>query len=458
MIPESGYSICYARDLKTFSKALTKHLYEKFCRSKSDIIENGRLDHLSSAIYSYFIQSTTLNPDVEMAFSTTSSPRDIICEAVRDLLQVSGIYFSVKCGSFCEETRNVLNDIICHKEHLVIADETKRAVNELIVIVLERIRSDALRYYEETTQEGDNRRTYAYWNEIIAATADSREKLDTVICKYENDNKDDLSFFEYVTDLLYRINTDISNIYYLFRVYHREIPGNEEQDCFGKDVYGILIKVVSETMKTKGYSVDRIRMTSKKMHGILIKLGLFNGDMHPDVFLSYFNELFHKWESDVVIGVLEEIIKVYREIFADLGMCAAFGFTENGYRYYMEKNAILRPEGIAREIMLDRIDTVCRILSAENTSEGDDDECYKDVYEQYMTKEKSLWVKQVQMMKIVSDIREYYNNRCDDEHERKRIGDDFTIYYSMKYEERKTLYNKRQNWDPIGFLTGNDDE
>lgn len=458
MIPESGYSICYARDLRSFSKALTEHMYEKFCKNKSDIIENGRLDHLSSAIYSYFIQDTALNPDVKMAFSTTSSPRDIICESVRDLLQVSGIFFSVEYGPFCKKTGDVINDIMCHKEHPVRVDEIKRAINELTGIILDRFRSEVLRHYKQTTQESDNRRTYAYWNEIIGAAAISREKLDAVICKYEDDNGDDLPFFEYVTDILYRINTNICNIYYLCRIYHREIPGNEKQDWFGKEVYGILTKVVSETMTTDGYSADRIRMTSEKMHSILIKLGLFNGDMQPDVFLSYFDELFHNWESGFVIGVLEEIIKVYREIFADLGMCAAFGFTEDGYKYYMEKNAILRPEGIAREIMLDRIDTVCRILRSDNTSEGDDDKYYKDVYEEYMTKEKSLWVKQTQMMEIVSDIRAYYNNRFDDVHERKRIGDEFASYYNMKYEERKNLYNKQQNADSIRFLTEDVDE
>lgn len=454
MIPESRFSIWYDRDLKFFSEALTEHLYEKFCRNKADIIENGRLDYLPSAIYSCFIHGSTLKLDGEMAFSTTAGPRDIICEAVRDLLQVSGIYFSSEYSSFCEKTRKTISHIICCKNKPIMVDETNEAVIELTGIVLERIRKEAMNHYVKTTKNNDSRRTYAYWNKIVGAAIESREKLDAIICDYAEINKDDRSYFEYLVELLYQINTDVNNIRYVSHLYQNVIPGNEEKNDFGKEVYGVLTRIVSETMCIKGYSMDRIRMTSKKMHAILIKLGLFNGDMQPDVFLSYFNELFNHWKSVEVIGALKEIIKGYREIFADLGMCAAFGFTEDGYRYYMEKNATLRPERIASEIMLERIETVCRILNSENTSKGDDDKYYRDVYEEYLKHEKSLWVKQVKMMKTVLDIGKYYNTRCDDEHVRKRIGNDFMHYYSMKYEERKTLYNNRKDMDPIEFLIG----
>lgn len=103
-----------------------------------------------------------------------------------------------------------------------------------------------------------------------------------------------------------------------------------------------------------------IWITFKENQRLFVSLGVINSDSGR--FVEMYKELVKRLSEDSIQKKVDELVRLYEEIFADLAMCEAFDFSANAYVMYSihifmkERNF---PEEVAYDMTLDRL---CAVL------------------------------------------------------------------------------------------------
>ncbi len=100
-------------------------------------------------------------------------------------------------------------------------------------------------------------------------------------------------------------------------------------------------------------------ITFKKNQRLLTSMGVINEDGRE--FAKVYSGFLEKLPRELVRGQISDMLSLYEEVFADIGMCSAFGFSSYGYFMY-SIHIIMKERGLlssrARNFTVDRISTV----------------------------------------------------------------------------------------------------
>lgn len=196
-----------------------------------------------------------------------------------------------------------------------------------------------------------------------------------------------------------------------------------------------------------------------------------------DTFISVFLKLFNGWDMERFSGTVSEYMKVYEEVFADLGMCAAFRFSRVGYgNYIVEKFSYEREKekSEGKSITRERLRLVFAVLGepekdeklAEKNSDGKDlgetEERWREEIESLMKKQPRAgkhdahfkevftkqivnadWVKACRENDVVQAIGKYYNSSYEEGgNEKEEMGERFFDDFKKRNDKREQAFNK----------------
>lgn len=501
------------------SAALSDALVKEVSRMEPSYMEEGHLDYLPSLLYSILTGSLRSREKMGDYFQIGESKFDILRKAVLglanqsnwnwylmgkeevsdrmekeilaslfvDIISAKDIeqlqwYRDLTVEDSCRETiEQVLtwyeDDKICLSAGLIVP-----AVEEILLSAMERIRDDFPECFQEEFTNAQEAK------EVLLSLADDQKKfqlnLDQLVDKTGCEDKQTLYAF---ADRCIAVKNNVNSIELLRRISGGVVEKKDASD----DTIVRMYKTLQETVKKElSGSKHRLYLTVRDSHAILIKLGLLSEEK-PEYFGEIYKEMLHNWGESKIYAALEEYLAVYREIFADLSMCAVFQFTQMGYfRYLAERfEDVGEMSGqFSRNMALDRVQKVWRVLDDEYPKaefekqyreKGLEVECvrkWKDVIETYINedindenkskkdadderylkvyKEKIVtagWVKALRKDKMIRAIGAYYNEWNLSEEKRNEISQCFLKQYVEKANRREELY-KIGNLDPISAI------
>lgn len=324
--------------------------------------------------------------------------------------------------------------------------------------------------------------------DILEKLSDDYNLLVSELKKFYKENvkkgfeQDYYAFF----DICITAKSYINNIQYICREADETIEKKELKYPDIQNIYKKLNMDVKEALEQKEdcNSEEKMFFSSHKVHSVLIKLGLLCDAENADNFIKIFLGLFNDWDMNRFDGMTGEYLKLYREVFADLSMCAAFQFNQLGYfnyivdRFSYELEPLNRTE---RNMIVDRVRLVFAALSnscMHNTVKNDSEVIEK--INSYMIKEKDLtknrwrrvllkcfsekqdniehdkhfcnvysdkiqnasWIKTCQKNTVIREIGKYYNELYSGKSTDDNVKRTFFEEFYGKYENRCREYQE----------------
>lgn len=306
-------------------------------------------------------------------------------------------------------------------------------------------------------------------------------------------------FYSFANECI-TLRKNINNIQYICN-----LP--QELFCKRKKEYGAIRKVyktlnVFLKKELKSSKKEKAYFASDHISSKIIKLGLLNREDDADTFIEHFLKIFDNWDWEKFYNIVQEYLQLYREIFADLSMCAAMQFTQTGYFTYMMDKFIHEREpadSLSRDMTLERLRVVfmamedgvieasdreykvsetkkefMEYLEKKNSNneterkwanelfqylsaklegiEGDDR--FYEVYHKKILPEN--WVIECRKNETIKKIGEYYNGTLD-EGKLDDISNSFFDEFYGKYEKRRKNFDTTKN-NVIKIMLGEDAE
>lgn len=460
-IPEAAYNMQFDSDIDCLVRAVASVLKDRINESFIGFIDRGHLDQFTSIFYSAIAKKEREHFELEGAFGSGAHPREVLKASFLEMMELGNIHYYQSNTLIDECEKNTLRILLNSRNEELKTSDVRYALDNIVLEVLCHIMSDIIAYLSKNRMaQGLIERALKEYEELLINATGPKWALLQALSDFSDTNEDIISnwdFFYEVSDRLIRLNTNAENIGYICRLYGEEgIPFDDKKHLIGRRIYDALRHGVEEIIAYDGYSAEKAYFTSKKMHAVLIRLGLFDGEGQETTFLSHYDKIFKGWDRDQVVGIMDENLKSYREIFADLGMCAVFGFSDKGYLNFMNKYSLYQYAQISRDVMVDRIDTVIRVLkdTCDETPEVKDlskalrgrgipdikwrefDKRYGAVYRERI--KNSKWVAEMKQLPIIKAISEYYNSDCDmNDGQKSAVGEDFVAWAKTAYSLRK---------------------
>lgn len=337
----------------------------------------------------------------------------------------------------------VHNDSYAHKIQGMLESYEKKKLrldNELAVVAAEEILLSAI---EKIT---DDFKEYSAKSDLLedvllnlaSNATDFQKALDELIRSTEKGNEQIM--YEFV-DRCISVKNYMNSIYYLCRSHVQFIEKKVRQSNIIERIYETLNDAVKKSLSDQG---DKPYFASRDIHALIIKLGLLNSRNKPEIFAENYKSMLSVWGKQRIHAALEDYLNVYREIFADLSMCAVFQFNQLGYlRYLTDQFSGVREMGelLPANMALERVQIVLRTIEHEYpkekfvniyyqdadlgirwTKEWDDiiqtyingdrqdkyDKRYYDVYTKKIV--TSEWVQGLRKDETIEAIGNYYNS------------------------------------------------
>lgn len=438
-----------------------------------DCIVKGHLDHLPSLIFSVICATFPTEEQLEVfynvrfpyyilqkSFITLSkfsdlkwyvadktneshnSDEEIIASLLLDLFsikdrgEIKSAYQKVSLVSSDNHVvfKEMLNQ--CDNNTTTIDMEAVNiAFEEIILSVIEKISCE----FQELRNQYNTDTNLV--DDVLLSLIDSNVKFYKSVENLLNNSKDEHSQMLYdFCDKCCAARNCVDNIINIAKL-NDNIKESSRVNQIILKIYKRLRDTVEISLKDKSL---KPHFVTRNMNSALIKLGLYNDENSPEVFYDQYASALEKWGRTKIGQAIDDYLSVYREIFADLSMCAAFEFNQLGYlRYMTEQFRNVREMGdfYARDMALDRMHVVLKVLEEkcekqslndlyskdiqsnfewtdewnlivksylDDDRKGEYDERYKAVYYEKIL--PSEWIKNLQNNEIVKMIGQYYNN------------------------------------------------
>lgn len=482
------------------SGALSEALKAELIRVEPKYIEKGHLDYLPSLIFSILNSVLEVDEDTAEYYSKEQSKYDILHKSFISLSGQSTLnwYLTIEENtgsrsdnaviasfimdillserfeeveayqsvSVCNDTYNQkMKEILETYKHgklILDSDLMVIAAEEILLSVIEKMCIDFKEYSAKYNLSID------VLLELVCNETVFQKCLDKLISSTEKG--DEQLMYEFV-DRCISIRNCMNNIYYISRSGDMFAAKKTRQFDMVVRIYEALNDAVRESLSCPG---DKPYFASRDIHALLINLGLLNGRNKSEVFVENYKKMLNDWGKQRIYAALEDYLIVYREIFADLSMCAVFRFNQLGYlRYMTDQFSNVREMGgqLSSNMTLERVQIVLRTIEHEHSKDefinlynkdanlgiewtkewadiirtyinGDRRDEYDNRYYEVYTDKivSSEWVKRLHEDDTVNVIGEYYNSPIPLGIEKEKVSGAFFEKYMKLSDMRQRCY------------------
>lgn len=501
---------------KILAKSLAKVLEKEFRSCNPHFEEKGHLDSLPSLMYSLICAPLKVNDDVEAYYSVKEDAYSVLKKAFMGLAELSKMdwyligvenvdvkleiriitslfmdilieekpdqmewYREVQAQN--EKYRNAIKEMLD-----TYVNNTLQVDMELVIEAAEEIMCSVLQRLQEEFKDCQipEELLTTLWMSMGSKREDFEGTLNAII---ESDKvpDDNMHIVYELVDSCISAKNYLDTIYYLHssfgRFIHRKSVSSEMLKGVYRSLYGDITRGLSDKMQ-KPY------LASREIHSIIIRLGLLNDK--PDIFVENYISMLTEWTGRNMFSAINEFLMLYREVFADLSMCAVFRFNPYGYLKYMMEQFAYETEmeqGIASNMALERVQAVLHVLERDYTDEEMKKfyrECgqfeykgiknwdrivmsyvrggrkdgyteYDDYYHNVYSKKilASTWVENLQKDKTIEIIGKYYNGEIKlTDKEKESISGEFIERYHNLAKKKERTYDGTVN--PIEVVLG----
>ncbi len=467
IVPEAAYSLNISQQnavltsavQTAFRKCIPEDVFE-------DIINRARLTEIPSILTSTIFSNVKPIGDWIDPSGEQVSFEKVLSMSFIELISLSG-QPPVGCTTDSIDDDNVLNNAamssLLNGKPVSVLDVSQVKAAFMVIskrciecLIREACDNDLLEIIGFNKNDGDA--TEQMLKNMYGNEAEFQSFLATVIQKSQKQQMrpERITALINLLDSVIRIRTNCTNILYVCQLCgDGEIPLTTDKSSeLGEIIFSHLHDGIQSVLKYNIYNIDgledkthgilnKIYYSSKKNHAALVKLGLL--EENSSIFLVHFDKMMKIWTKTRIVTLMNEYMQVYREIFADLGMCAVFSFNHVGYRNFMNLHSMYTPERLNTEIMMDRIDTVERVLkmaSGMKVVSGEFDKMYLTIYKSSVA--GSAWAKTMHETEIASQIGIYYNG-ADTNMDTDGIEAEFVSTYYEKYRQKQLWANANEN-------------
>lgn len=504
------------------AKAIKDVLWDEITEGYPELLEYGHLDEIPSAILSIFFVDSEDVEELHGFFKESVTKYDVVRQSFINLTKVSSMEWYLSgltdeiIYSDTQKILSMISDIFVYedmdkirekykdiefedsnllnianylitnrnglKEPFVTLEALSFAFDELILDIVYKLRCEIIErkdIYVETACL--DRMLYSLSNLNNKFERDYNDCIEMIM---ENNQQ----AARQVADEVMTIRTNVEKLNYIFH-----LPGEIiiKHTVYEKNLAEKIYRKVKECINFEQSSKTNIVYSTREIHNNLIRLGFLKEEHSADQFVSNYMKIFNNWNKERVYAFLNQTLNVYREIFADLSMCAIFNLNSKGYfRYITQQFRYTRSsvESISRNQARERIWTVMCVL--ENDGNGcqfaeeiqdreefwnpswdnifwgfkernisslnslEDKKHYIDVYKDRI-KHKS-WVKKFSNDATIKLIGEYYNTNSMDEILRGNHEQSEKEYFKNKLldisRKREKLREEKPEMNPIEVM------
>lgn len=233
----------------------------------------------------------------------------------------------------------------------------EKARDELFFLILEKLKKDFYLLGKEGFNNKDLR------DDVLLSIPKNYSKFRKELQQVIDDTKNEYRYIMYdFVDQCIIVKNYFDNITYVCSIVSNPVKKQNAQNDIAIAIFKKLNQTVKESLNCQD---NKPYFSSRDIHSNVIRLGLLNDKEQPDVFVKQYLDIINQWGTENIKFLLEEYLQVYREIYADLSMCAVFGFNQRGYfNYVIEQFKSVRQfeSKVLKNMTLERIHTVCRVL------------------------------------------------------------------------------------------------
>ncbi len=518
VVSDYCYTPVIGKAERVLVNALMEVLREELLIFEPDYLKEGHLDYLPSLIYSLICATFPSEKSLEV-FYNDKFEYDILQNSYINLAKLSDLNWYVadkanvdnrkkdeeiiasllldllSCKSK-EEVKNTYENISLKSidNNLILKNILDRcnddidtidmkvidiALEEIILSIIDKLSYD---FYELKNKFDKNCNLV---DDVLLSLFDTsiefENNMNNLINAINDDGQHNLYDF---CDRCLEVRHYLDNIFNISMLNIRYITKNKKGNRIILKLYKHLRKVVEISLEDKNL---KPYFVTRKMNAALVKLGLYNDENGMEIFSDKYISALKKIGDKTIYKTIEDYLAVYREIFADLSMCAAFNFNQLGYlRYMTEQFRNVREMGgfYAKDMALERIHIVLKVLEkrcgkqwlVESYKEGVDlelqwtdewnmiiksyldqdneseyDERYKLVYYEKIL--PSEWILHLQEDEIVQVIGRYYNEKNVSFDEKEKICKKFLSKYTDLFRIKEEI-RKNSNEESVNILLG----
>lgn len=465
-LPEATFNMFADHDIELLVQEIAGVLHDELTTRYPDFLNEGHLDEFTSVICSLLLDNIPMVFELEETYVQGYHPQDILRKSFLEIYEFCRSYLNIRDSDLPEEGMKQLKDFLEGNNGMnsIPADSVKKLMEEIVLIIIRAVSAQLKDF------KGDK------WEQFVSSLVDKVTHFsEAMTAMGETVCQENLDEFYEIADQLTGVKINIENIYYICRLY-QEIPVKPNAKKLGQKIHSALHERISNLFEQSKFDSSKAYFSTQKSHKLLLELGLLDGDKECRTFLSYYKQIFRHWDENRLVQLLDEHLDVYKEIFADLGMCAIFDFRSWGYFRYMKQLDLFDTRNISRKLNRDRLDTVLRVLHKVNDSGEDALKCAKtnftaDDYERYQKAimsdqgryderyirvyvgkiAGSGWLQQIRQDKVIQAIGNYYNKGKDSELNPQELWEIFCKKYMDIYQKRKKRYTEN-GYDSVGCL------
>ena len=408
-VSDNHYDILLNKVVDILTKPVEDAILYEIKQLAPDYIINGKLDILPSLVFSVLNSSVQDSDNLNAYYHKDVSEYEILKKSFTCLAKMSDLewYFPVNGNSEYEklddslkasmlidlfandsidEVRAIYTNICFEdKDSLSQIDEIlekkkskdlslsisliSEAVNVILLSVMKKIKKDFIEHYKSDNQK-------KLLNQLLLSLAMNAESFETSLKCFIDSEKNSSDVLYDLIDRCIQAKSYINSIFLICKFNKKSVVKEERVYNTLKRIYENLHDKIQEVLND---SSIKPYFSSRNIHSSCIKLGLFNEKDNPDIFIDHYRQMFREFGKDNFIMAINEYLNLYREVFADLTMCAIFQFDQLGYFKYMVKQYGIEYEtvqGLSKNMTLDRIHTVMRVLERDNQAKGKIKEYY----------------------------------------------------------------------------------
>lgn len=484
MVSEKGNHMIRGAAEDMLASVMKRTLQKCFKEKYEGFILRGHLIQMRDYLYQFFYDMVGKGDIAEKIYKNGDPVFLILKEAFCGLAFVTDMswYVTEKDKEDCTEEEQILSGVLDKLSFSEVESgnptivTTKDLETALRLLVLRAGKAVENKFGNNSGEDGNKAlrlEVYKSWFYDYCEFEGRLEKL-----RKEMTSGDEQEFYNFF-DICVTIKNYIDNILRICSV---------DQELFvrRKTAYPVLTEVFRDLRgkvktelerKAEGPTLEKAYLSNRMIHSEIVRMGLL--DEKEDVFVSMFLKLFNDWDMDLFSHTLSDYMKVYEEVFADLGMCAAFDFNQIGYaNYIIEKFSYEQEPGkrLEKDMTRERLRLVLSVLkkpssnlilainqSDKKAGNGDTteqrwkkeierlmkkkpiagkyDQHFKKVFEEKIV--NTGWVKACRQNNVVQAIGQYYNSSYKEGGDRKKeMEEQFFEDFKKRNDMREQAFNK----------------
>lgn len=421
------------------AKALAGALKKELEKVEPEYIEKGHLDYLPSLIYSVLKAPVESDEYSVEYYPGEESRYDILYKCFTGLAGRSTLKWYITTREDCvdrsdsEVIASLLMDIMTgdnyeqikwyreiilqneayhHKigELLDLYEKDRLRIDkELIIVAAEEILFSVMEKIAGNFKEYRAKNSLAdvVLSNLASNAEDFQKYLDKLI---ESTEKEDEQIIYGFIDCCVSTKNFVNSIYYLCKKQDQYIEKKAKGSDMMMNIYEKLRESVSRSLSNQK---EKPYFAARDTHALIIKLGLLNGRNRSEEFIESYKSVINVWDKQKMYETIEDYLAVYREVFADLSMCAVFQFNQLGYlRYLTSQFSSTREMGeqFQTDMALERIHIVLRTIEHEHPKDE-----FIEIYANPSNRDLGIeWTKEwenIIRMYVNGDRRDEYDER-----------------------------------------------